>query len=162
MTKTEQKFFCADISTTKGIAIRLIIICHIGEIFADIDVTLFYLFTTGQMACQLFFICSSFALCLSYSRSHPSYREFFYKRIKRIAPPYWGAIIISAFLCFLSPFINDGTYSSFFKDPVKIIINALLLNGCTPYGNNDIVYGGWFVGTIVIFYLLYRHFYTNL
>lgn len=155
MIDTKQNAFYPDISFIKYIAITLIIFCHIGEIFSSIDQTLFYIFTTGQMACQLFFISSSFSLCFSYSKAPTSYRDFLYKRFKRIAPQYWGAIIVTALFCCFGPLFNNYIYSSFFQFPLKIIINFLLLHGFIPYGNNDVVYGGWFVGALIIFYLIF-------
>jgi len=152
--------FCAkayypDVSFLKGVAVLAIVACHIGELFENANQLIFYGLTVGQMACQLFFMASSLLLSFSYSANKPSYGSFLFKRAKRIAPPYWTAIIISLLLCYVGPVVGVDSYTRLGEAPWKIIINVLLLNGLTPYGNNDVVYGGWFVGTIVVFYLLF-------
>jgi hypothetical protein len=53
--------------------------------------------------------------------------------------------------------INSGGELLEAINPLGIITNLLFLNGLIPNNiiNNQIVYGGWFVGTIMIFYFLF-------
>lgn len=40
-------------------------------------------------------------------------------------------------------------------DILGIIINVFCLNGLIPQYNNNIVPGGWYIGTLVILYLMF-------
>ena len=149
------RIYYPEVSLLKGTAILAVITCHVCEAFVEIDKLIYYAFSVGQMACQLFFMASALLLSFSYSTTNPSYGQFLRKRWKRIVPPYWGAIFISVVFCIIGPYFKYTAYSHITSNPLKVVINLLLLNGLTPYGNNDVVFGGWFVGTAAVYYLLF-------
>lgn len=110
----------------------------------------------GQMGCQLFFLLSGFTLCLSYFKKRPTVLSFYKQRFISIAPGYWMMIIVFFFLNYLLvDILNVGTPINTKRDFFNVLINFLLLNGIFPSANNSVVPGGWFIGTIVILYLLF-------
>ena len=70
--------------------------------------------------------------------------------------PWWLAIFL--YYCVTTfgvdkqtfPYLTDTRVSS-------IIINALFLNGLFPSANNKVVLGGWYLGTLVIIWLLFPY-----
>jgi len=101
----------------------------------------------GATGVQLFFIASAFTLLHSWrSRSSEPAprRSFLIRRYFRIAPLYILAVITYAILM---PF--------YYKAAIPwtgVAVNALLLNGLVPAWNNNIVPGGWSIGTEVLVY----------
>lgn len=141
------------ISFWKGIAIVMVFAVH-ASIGFDLPPVLKSVFAFGQMGCQIFFVLSSYSLCLSLNRKPQTTCDFMKRRIRRIVPGYWTMIAIT--------FCIDCAYVFVLKNPERlaafqwynILANLLLLNGFLPGGgNNLIVRGGWYIGATVIFYL---------
>ena len=81
---------------------------------------------------------------------------FFAKRIKRLLPGYWSIIIFNFILTFSIITILGKNLLWTSDNPIDYIINLFFLNGLIPgSANNNVVLGGWFVGTLVIFYILF-------
>ena len=75
--------------------------------------------------------------------------------MKRIAPGYWMTIVLGVLVVVLSFGICGENQTGISIKIQDIIINTLLINGLIPTtANNHVVRGGWFVGTLIIFYLL--------
>lgn len=111
----------------------------------------------GQMGCQIFLILSAYMLCDTYFRKKPSYKTFIKHRFARLASGYWIAITLYILLVGLSFLIlNYNYFNKVYVTPLNIIINVLLLNGLAPtHANNHLVLGGWFVGTLFLFYIIF-------
>ncbi len=142
------------VSFLKGIAILFIVLCHIGETYSSRSLTVYYGLSFGQMACQLFFVLSSFTLCLSFEKKQ-SIGDYYKKRLFRIAPPYWATIVLSVGLHLIGLCFGYSKYASIRTDAGAIILNVLLLHGFSQEAINSVVWGGWFIGTIAVFYLLF-------
>ena len=109
----------------------------------------------GAKGVQLFYIMSACTLLMSYNNrkteAHPK-TNFFLRRVFRIAPLYWLAIVY-----FTLQF-------NFCKTPSGLLPTAdgtmayashfFLLHGFSPYWMNSIVPGGWSVGVEFMFYIL--------
>ncbi len=109
-----------------------------------------------QMGCQWFFVLSSFTLCNSYDKKKPKYFSFIKARISRIWLPYVCAMLLTVTLSVLSIIVTDINVLGSSINPIDIIINILLLNGLVPTtANNLVLRGGWFVGTIMLFYIIF-------
>ena len=139
----------------KGIAIIFVIITHFAQLF-NLPHIMDRLSRFGQMGCQIFFALSCFSLCLSYSKNSPKYFDFLKKRFIKIHVGYYIMIIVFLILRLLS---IPEEYNTL-KEAINlkgILVNMLFLNGLSRdyMINNKIVYGGWFVGTLVFFYLLF-------
>ena len=132
-----------------------IIFTHFAQLF-NLPHIVSRLSEFGQMGCQIFFTLSCFSLCLSYKKNNPTYLDFIKKRFIKIHVGYYIMIIVFTIL----RLFNIPEYYGSIKSAINlkgILVNMLFLNGLSrDYTiNNKIVYGGWFVGTIVILYLLF-------
>lgn len=138
------------IDLIRGIAIWMVFFNHLGQAFdVPFEITRF-----GQMGCQMFFVASGFACCYSFAKS-TSATEFYRKRMKSLLPGFYTAlalVVLANATCvrMFGRFLvldNIGV--------VSVLCNVLLVHGLLPFCNNNVFPGGWFVGTIVILYLLH-------
>ena len=145
------------IDAMRGIAILMVILIHTSTmgLNAVFDFTAKY----GQMGVQLFFVASAYTLCSSHDRRQGESCEiaaFFIRRFFRIAPLYYLAIVVYLLLHICGQLIAHAwpliwePYS-----PYNIAANVLFLNGLSPSANNNVVPGGWSIGTEMLFYLAF-------
>ena len=129
----------------RGAAILLVIAVHFTQVFSDPLVRAAG--SVGQVGVQLFFVASAFTLCRSADQrgaagraaeAHPL-RNFYIRRLLRIAPLYWLALAIYT----LRGVLRGETL---FFTPLNIGANALFVHGLVPSANNTIVPGGWSIG----------------
>lgn len=139
----------AYIDRLRGIAILLVMAMHYLQVFAS--PVLRNWGEIGQTGVQMFFVASAFTLCLSSDnrRDEPHrLRAYAIRRYFRIAPIYYCGIVFYAWM-----FIHDGEGAPY---TVKnILANVLLVNGLVPAANNNVVPGGWTIGTEVLFYVAF-------
>ena len=136
----------------------MIIIVHFSQNF-ELD-GLFGLFCAYcQMGVQCFFMLSAYSLCKSYAATPRPYLSFLKHRISKILPTYWLMIVINIIIHFLLTTFQIQVAYNTSTDLLSILINVFLLNGLVPFANNNVVFGGWFIGTIVILYALFPIFY---
>ncbi len=144
------------IDRMRGLAILMVIALHFTQVFATPEIR--HLFAFGQVGVQMFFVASAFTLCLSADNRRAEaqpLRNFFLRRLLRIAPLYWLGIAI-----YSAMFIHDGEGAAY--TPANILANVLLIHGLVPAANNSIVPGGWTIGAEVLFYLLFPWGYAAL
>jgi peptidoglycan/LPS O-acetylase OafA/YrhL len=148
----------AYIDVLRGIAILMVIIIHTSLPVNRLSTFIGYIDRYGQMGVQLFFVASAYTLCHSFvgrSQEQKPLISFFIRRFFRIAPLYYFAIIIY-FL--LEPVIH---LLSIIKLPASeyslgsIGANILFIHGFVMSANNNIVPGGWSIGTEMAFYTLF-------
>ena len=138
----------------KGIAIIMIICVHVPQPIEGINDYVRKISEYGRMGCQLFFVLSGFSLMYTWKKQKLSY--FYRRKYMRLAKPYWVMIIIYLTLNLLNQnVLNWNPVLKVSTDIKGIVVNALLLNGLSVNFNNNIVPGGWFVGTMLILYLLF-------
>lgn len=101
----------------------------------------FYLFRWGHEAVLFFFVLSGFVIHFQYAKKlkqnpHVTLNllQYFYKRIKRIYPPFLLALVLTAFLDFIGKAYNFSIYSG--TTPYSLI-NESVSNG--SYGLQTIV-----------------------
>lgn len=139
------------INSLRGIAILMVILVHVSQLFGFKTSFERELFDYGKMGVQLFFIASAYTLCLS---SH--YREkednhilkFYIRRYFRIFPIYYLGIVIYYLLNFYLKNPDDYTLKN-------ILSNVFFIHGLIPSANNTIVPGGWSIGAEMLFYLFF-------
>lgn len=152
------KFESIDIM--RGIAILMVIAVHTSQkIEGDLILNAFYKY--GQMGVQMFFVSSAFTLCYSAEirRSKDEYLTNFYiRRFFRIAPGYYTGILIYFLLNVLCNTMNITSAWKNNDDPINILVNILFLNGLYFPANNNVVPGGWSIGTEMLFYLIFPLF----
>lgn len=151
----EKHFLTIDI--LKGIAIWMVIMVHSRQKFDNLHPAL-RIFDIGQMGCQMFFVISGFSAMLSYGRmvKQPhSVQTFYRKRVSSIIPGWYIMIFITYILNTISLALsgNNIGYAAN-RQPLSILCNLLLLHGLLPFCNNNVAVGGWYIGTLMIFYLI--------
>lgn len=150
------------ITALKGIAILGVILVHAPLLIEGISPYIMQICKPGQLGCQLFFIISGYlmihsweklsSLSLSFSQK---YWFFIRKRYFSLAPIYIISIIFYQILSYIS---TDCLHVDFFyrivHNPLSIILNIFLLNGLDVLYFNRIVPGGWYIGVIMLFYIM--------
>lgn len=136
----------------KGNAMLLVILVHSKLIYGNLP-QCFIILNLGQIGVQMFFFISGVLMVGSYNRVK-DIKKFYVKKIKNIYPLWFLAIVGYSLIYYVVDRIGIrepiGTIYSY----MGMIVNALLLNGLIPAFNNNIVPGGWFIGTLFILYLL--------
>ena len=143
----------------KGIAILGVFLVHSRHKFPQMGDFL-RIFELGQLGCQLFFILSGFTICFSWNRSRENsvelpYVDFGKKRFRSIWPGYCIMVISMCGFNFLM--LNIFKIVPGFKSNSSLtamICNNLLIHGVLPFCNNNVVFGGWYVGTTIVLYVL--------
>ena len=146
------------IDIARGIAILMVMLVHtsqavngVSQLVGDID-------RYGQMGVQLFFVASAYTLCFSSVKRADEQQalvSFLIRRFFRIAPLYYVAMI--------SYFLLESNMHilALIKMPYSlynfqtIAANILFIHGFLPSANNNIVPGGWSIGTEMAFYLIF-------
>lgn len=151
------------ISFLKGIAIFGVFWVHCPQCFGLSNYFTMF-FWPGQFGCQLFFLISGFLAINSWQKlekTHESYWQctltFYLNKWKSIFPIYMLAIIFWQIIGIILNvlFGTDSFYYRISHDWDSILLNILLLNFLDVINNNNIVPGGWFIGTIILFYILF-------
>lgn len=134
----------------KGFAMIMVVIVHAEQIIAlpsGVDCIAKF----GQMGCQIFFLMSGFTLCISNSDGG----GILISRIIKLIPAYWTMVIINGILTFLSLWVLGANHFWTSETFLDYIVNLLFLHGFIPSANNNVVLGGWFIGTLVVFYAIF-------
>jgi len=137
----------------------MVILVHTSQSVMELSVIATQLSAYGQMGVQLFFFASAFTLCHSWiGRAGEKQKLLNYgiRRYFRVAPIYYIGIAI---YCLSS--ISENYHRSQLAVPseqysfTNILANLFFLHGFYPPANNNIVPGGWSIGTEVSFYLVF-------
>ena len=149
----------AYIDAVRGLAFLAVLFNHVAKI--DGCFPGWWAWNVGYYGVQLFFLASSITLCYSMESrktkdKRPVY-SFFIRRLFRICPMYWLAILLYWTLPFecirndwLIPFSGETG-----PTVLDFGLNALLLHGWVPSAFNSVVPGGWSIGVEMIFYLIF-------
>lgn len=162
--KDKESKHILSIDILKGIAIWMVILVHSRQKFGNLHPWL-RIFDIGQMGCQMFFVISGFSAMLSYGRiaKQPHCAQKFYKkRVAAIIPGWYAMIFLTYILNTISLALSGNTIGfATNRQPLSILCNLLLLHGLLPFCNNNVAAGGWYIGTLAIFYLaspvIYRY-----
>lgn len=138
----------------KGIAMIMVILVHSTQAIPGMN-SIFNVFVYGQLGCQIFFLASGYLLMKSYN-SGTSVFTFYKKRIAAILPGYYLVILLTYIMNGMAYRIIDvGIGFAGNRKPLSILCNLLFLHGLLPFCNNNVVAGGWYIGTTVLIYLLF-------
>ncbi|EJM62276.1 putative acyltransferase [Pseudomonas sp. GM49] len=143
------------IDALRGIAIILVVFVHASQYVQPLNNTLWLTMIEGARGVQLFYIASAITLCMSWDARKSGelnpVRNFYLRRVFRIAPMFYLAIIGFFILNGTSPtnFAPSGLHWWFFP------MTALFLHGLHPETINSVVPGGWSVAVEMTFYLLF-------
>ncbi len=146
------------IDIIKGIAMIMVILVHYGQCF-DLDVG--YALQYCRMGCPIFFVASGFGIMLLlYKRYNGELNsknifDFYYSRMKALVPGWYaGIFIVFAVNTLMVLAVGRTLDFGYNRGAVSILCNALFLHGLLPFCNNNVVLGGWYIGTAVILYLI--------
>ncbi|MEO7213495.1 acyltransferase [Mucilaginibacter sp.] len=146
------------IDLLRGVAVILVVITHVALTDLNISEVSRSRLIFGQIGVQLFFFLSAYTLCRSMNvRREQSYiRNFYIRRLFRIAPLYYTGIVLYFLLAHI-PALNLGGPLSKAEvyTPGNILLNVSFLHSFVPGAYNSIVPGGWSIGTEMLFYLMF-------
>lgn len=137
------------IDVVRGLAVLGVVAVHLGHHVPGMSSLMTNWSHAGCTGVQLFFVASAFTLLHSWAgrSGEPSPRQsFLVRRYFRIAPLYLAGMVLYAMLI---PLV--------YRQPIEWVgigVNGLLLNGLVPAWNNNIVPGGWSIGTEVLLYVM--------
>ncbi|HUB67313.1 MAG TPA: acyltransferase family protein, partial [Candidatus Methylacidiphilales bacterium] len=141
------------IDALRGIAFLGVLTCHVGLLlkptFPGYDV-----FMMGARGVQLFYLLSAATLLRSFSlrgaQERFPIRNFFVRRLFRIAPLFWFAMALYYWQMGARPryWAPNGLQTWHF------VTTALFLNGWTLTSINSVVLNGWSVAIEMTFYLM--------
>lgn len=157
MSSHENKLDYVD--AMRGIAILMVILVHTSQRIPLPSLLMDSLARYGQMGVQLFFVASAYTLCISFERrSEEPYRisSFYIRRWFRIAPLYYLAILIYFVVHIATQLYMGGRILA--VDPYSIsnaAANIMFIHGFVSSANNNVVPGGWSIGTEMAFYLIF-------
>lgn len=144
----------AFIDALRGLAILAVILVHSGQSVAPASVFLQAVMESGARGVQLFYVASAMTLCMSWqarsSREHGPLRNFFIRRLFRIAPMFYLAIAGYFCLYGLSPRYYAPNGIEWWYLP----LTALFLNGFHPETITSVVPGGWSIVVEMTFYVV--------
>ena len=86
------------IDALRGYAILMVIEVHTSQLFSDLPGPLATILNQGARGVQLFFVTSAFTLSMSWVARNETTADFFTRRLFRIAPMFWIAIIFYLWL----------------------------------------------------------------
>jgi exopolysaccharide production protein ExoZ len=139
------------INALRGCAILMVIAVHTATAFPDLPNWLAKILTQGARGVQLFFVTSALTLSMSWVARNETAANFYTRRVFRIAPMFWIAIIFFLWLNGTGP----STYAPYGIGFKHIAVTALLVQGFWPDTISSVVPGGWSVADEVIFYALF-------
>jgi len=147
------------IDNLRALAILMVILHHAGEVFPGANY-LRLISPFGRYGVQLFFVMSAFTLCYTgagLTLQPINLLGFYTKRLFRIAPMYYLAIIGYCYAAFATRGMHGLTPLGDFDDYNKanMLSNLFFVHGLYPSGNNSIVPGGWSIGCEMLFYLVF-------
>lgn len=142
------------IDALRGYAILGVLLVHASYAVAPVNATLQRLMEAGLYGVQLFYIVSAITLCMSWDvrSAHEAapVRNFLLRRLFRIAPLFYLAIVLYVGLYGLSPrgMAPNGIEWWF------IPLTLLFLHGFHPETISAVVPGGWSIAVEMNFYLV--------
>lgn len=131
------------LTATRGFAALMIVIFHFGlNVFPFSKMQPF--FAKGNVAVSYFFTLSGFIMCYTYFNQQIQYKDYLKRRIARIAPLYWLAMILSIIRIGNEAQLGFKTVLHFFFAQAYVPGYALTINSA-----------GWSLSVEMLFYLLF-------
>jgi len=143
-----------EVDILKATAIILIVFCHLDNYVSDYElVRSFNGYYPSLIGLTIFFFISGFLLYQtdSFINSIDDIKKFYIKKFMRIYPLYWVALA-SLVIIFGLFQINPGHVIPYNFNLNNLLIHFFGLQGIFP---SYTIQSMWFVGVIILFYLLY-------
>jgi exopolysaccharide production protein ExoZ len=139
----------------RGAAISLVVLAHSADVTESVVPGLAsFAANYAQMGVQLFFIVSGYTMMLTYgdSGSPAAARSFYIRRLFRIVPLFWTAIVFYLLITKgegITIWAPDGVSAR------DIVLTVLCLHWSSVTAFNSVVPGGWSIAVEMQFYLLF-------
>lgn len=147
------------IDTLRGIAILMVIAVHASHGLKGSESLVKTIFGFGGYGVQLFFVASAMTLCMSLENNYGKPRwlmKYAVRRYFRIAPMYYVGIVLYFFWSFAKNYTQNGLLGPLPQyTTANVLTNIVFIHGFFPEAYNNIVPGGWSIGTEVAFYVLF-------
>ncbi|HHZ7420337.1 TPA: acyltransferase family protein [Klebsiella pneumoniae] len=147
------------IDSLRGLAILGVIFTHAGsqtlhgDSFLSKAIGKFVGF--GGMGVPLFYVVSAFTIMLLYKKRYKTEDNyvlmFYIRRFMRIAPVYWGGIILYTLV--YGVYESRGWQNS--PELWHYPFHFLFINMTNPYTPSSVVPGGWSISNEVMFYVIF-------
>lgn len=155
MASTESRLFSLDF--LRAISVILIIVFHFNQqlgfhliVSNGVFVQNFKNDNIGSIGISLFIMLSGASLMLRY-REKFSWKDYLFKRFLSIFPTFWVGYIIIFVVLFI---INTGLHTN--ANPWTFLLTVIGMDGFLYYKiPNYYLVGEWFVGFILIMYVLF-------
>ncbi len=147
MSKTKKYAY---IDALRGYAVLLVIFGHVTQLM-QFQGFWALLFSKTGMGVQLFYVVSALTLTMSWISRQDGTINFYIRRMFRIAPLFWLAII------FYISLYGFGARSELPNGIswVDVLLTATFTNSISPSAINSVVPGGWSVAVEMSFYLIF-------
>jgi peptidoglycan/LPS O-acetylase OafA/YrhL len=141
----------AYIDALRGYAILGVIAVHASQAFPNLDKNIQLLANEGARGVQLFFVASALTLMMSWHHRNDGPVPFYIRRIFRIAPMFWLAMVF--FLVAYGTGPNEGAPHGI--GWLQVLLTASFLHGFYPEALSSIVPGGWSIAAEMTFYAVF-------
>jgi len=147
------------VDSLRGMAILGVMITHIGSMTLNnqtgLAASLRKVTVLGGMGVPLFYLVSAFTIMLMYSKRVSTevapVGSFYIRRAMRIAPVYWGGILLYTALYGLTGSRGWQEGPELWHYPLHV----LFLNMTNPFTPSTVVPGGWSISNEIIFYAMF-------
>ncbi|XSC43707.1 acyltransferase family protein [Bradyrhizobium sp. RDT10] len=139
----------------RGVAILLVVLVHCqGESRGGVPGLSWFANEYGRLGVQLFFIVSGYTMMLTFGDrlDLAAARSFYIRRVFRIAPLFWLAIVFYMLVTRgrgITNFAPDGVGAS------DVLLTFFFLHWSSVTAYNSVVPGGWSIAVEMQFYLLF-------
>lgn len=141
----------AYIDALRGYAILMVIFVHASQRIGGLQSYVYYIGDQGARGVQLFFVASAITLCMSWHRRSDGTAKFYVRRLFRIAPMFWLAIVYFVSVQGLGPRGLEPSGIGL----KHIVLTALFAHGFLPSTFSSVVPGGWSIAVEMMFYAIF-------
>lgn len=137
----------------RGYAILGVIAIHVVQRSPGLPQALGRFLFSGQQGVQLFFMVSAVTLLRSWTDRNDGAGPFYLRRLFRIGPMWYLAIVVWTLLRLVAPHASEFAYRVL---PLShVLLTSTYLHIWFPETINDVVPGGWSIGNEATFYLIF-------
>lgn len=143
----------------KGLAMVMIVLLHSVQMVDGLQEIIRKPILLGQIGVQLFFFCSGYLVMKSYCRNgkKAGLRDsvvFLRKKYINLAVPFVVFVVIYLTINYVYTVLQIDLPYKNSTDILSVILNVFLLHGFFPFCLNNVVPGGWYVGTLLILFVI--------
>ena len=138
------------LTATRAVAAILVFIHHFGTGVFPFNKAV-YFFSSGNIAVGYFFVLSGFVLYISYSNKDISYSSYISKRIGRIVPVYWIALLLAVLAGVIYYSYNWHSWQAF----REFTYSALFIQAWIPSYPMCLNGPGWTISIEMFFYFIF-------